>query len=116
MNSFITQGDWPVPMLMSHLWNGLAQGSVALLTVLGASRLFRRISPDTSSWLWRIAFLKVLIATVFIGSISLPVLKNPAPKPVSMSPTVAVSDTVTSAVSKSVVRQIDLLNAIMAQI
>lgn len=57
-NAFIA--GW-VNLMISALW----QGSLILLSIWGIIRLFPRIHPAIQCWLWRLAYLKLLIA--FLG-------------------------------------------------
>lgn len=82
MNEFM-HGHWPLNIIGAHIWHGFIQGTVAMLLALAACRLFPRISPNTSSWLCRLGYLKLLVAFVFLGAISLPVSVRPQMKPPS---------------------------------
>jgi bla regulator protein BlaR1 len=58
-----------------HLWRACCQGGLVLALVWGASRLFPHSSPDVRCWMWRLAYLKLLVALVWGGaSMELPVL------------------------------------------
>src|SRR4051794_23756575 len=54
------------------------QGSIALVLVWAASRLFPRLSPAARCWLWRLAFLKLLAALLWARPVDLPVWHLPA--------------------------------------
>lgn len=86
MNEFM-QGDWPTIFLWKHVWNGCIQGTVAMLLVFAAYRLFQRISPSAGNWLCRLGYLKLLVAFIFLGSIGLPVLRHAPVK----TPSVVIS-------------------------
>ncbi|MCE5322651.1 M56 family metallopeptidase [bacterium] len=66
-----------------HIWNGCLQGTVALLLAYGICRLLPKMQPNAMSWIWRLAYLKLMVAFIFVGSICLPVLNRPYSRPVS---------------------------------
>ena len=53
------------------------QGGLALGLVWVVCRLFPRISPRAKSWLWRLAYLKLLTAFLLPASIDVPLLPAP---------------------------------------
>jgi len=94
MIELFSLGDWPVPWLIEHIQHGLFQGSLVLLLVFATCRMFRKISPDTASWLWRLGFIKYLVAFCFLGSIVLEI-------PTSVIPDISVPAKVKSVVFQS---------------
>jgi beta-lactamase regulating signal transducer with metallopeptidase domain/biotin carboxyl carrier protein len=60
------------------------QGGLALGLVWLTCRLFPRISPRAQSWLWRLAYLKLVTALLLPASIDVPLL--PAPVSVTSQP------------------------------
>src|SRR5688572_21039293 len=75
------------------LWKASIQGGAALAVVWCVCRYVPRLNPAFKVWLWRIAWLKLLLTLFWSGSINLPLLApagepRPAIEPVS---TVAVS-------------------------
>ena len=81
MDSILFQADGLLTCVERHVWNGCVQGSLALLLVYAVCRLFPRIPPHAASWLWRLAYLKLLFALVFVGSLplTLPIRVNGTP-------------------------------------
>lgn len=71
MDSVLFQAGGILTCLQRHIWNGCAQGTLALLLVYAVCRLYPRIPPHAASWLWRLAYLKLLIALLFVGSVPL---------------------------------------------
>jgi beta-lactamase regulating signal transducer with metallopeptidase domain/biotin carboxyl carrier protein len=53
------------------------QGGLALALVWVVCRLFPRISPRAQSWLWRLAYLKLVTAFLLPASIDVPLLPAP---------------------------------------
>ena len=60
---------WAAAMLRACWQGGLALGAVWL-----ACRLFPRTSPRVQCWLWRLAYVKLLLALFWSTPIDLPVL------------------------------------------
>ena len=75
MNGFVRMSDllsaWSslVEMLPRHIWHACVQGTLALVLVWGICRLFPRLSPRLASWLWRLGYLKLLVAFALLGSV-----------------------------------------------
>lgn len=103
------------------------QGTVALLLVWAISLVFRRLSPALKCWLWRAAFLKLLLAFVWNGHFDLPLLSrapirsHPAQPvaaglhPAPFSPTLASQPAPTDLATKlSAVNSIPGLHALLA--
>jgi beta-lactamase regulating signal transducer with metallopeptidase domain len=63
---------------LDALWNASLQGGAALLVVWCICRFVPRISPAFKVWLWRIAWLKLLLAFFWSGSLDLPLLAPPS--------------------------------------
>lgn len=59
------------------------EGGLALAIVWLVIKLWPRIHPVTQCWLWRLAYLKLLIALVWVMPVSLPVLTPSNPTPIS---------------------------------
>ena len=53
------------------LWKASWQGAAALLLILIVSRVVRQIPAQVQCWLWRLAFLKLLIAGIAIAPMEL---------------------------------------------
>jgi beta-lactamase regulating signal transducer with metallopeptidase domain len=56
------------------LWRASWQGGLALLLVWAVCRVFHRLPARAKSWLWRLAYLKLLVALLFAVPIDLPLL------------------------------------------
>lgn len=56
------------------IWRACWQGTVALIFVWAIVALFPKISPTIRCWLWRLAFLKLLVSFVWTTPIDLPLL------------------------------------------
>jgi Zn-dependent protease with chaperone function len=58
------------------------QGGLALLFAWGITRALPRLSPAGRCWLWRLAFLKLLVALAWATPVHLPLLPpTPTPRP-----------------------------------
>ena len=69
--------------IMPLVWRASWQGAIALVAVLLITRLFVRVPASIHCWLWRLAFLKLLVAAPLVWSIEVPVLPLPGPLPSS---------------------------------
>lgn len=71
---------------MGNLWpaivRGTIQGSIALIAVFVVCRLMPRLAPSTKSWLWRLAWLRVLVAFITGVTFDVPVLPPAKVSPV----------------------------------
>lgn len=67
---------------MNAMWRACWQGGIALALVWAITRLFPRLSPSICCWLWRLAYLKLLVSLVWATPFELPVLPSP-PEPVA---------------------------------
>lgn len=78
---------------LDALWNASVQGGAALVVVWCICRFVPRISPAFKVWLWRIAWLKLLLAFFWSGSIDLPLLVPPLPPaaPILPAPVSSIS-------------------------
>src|SRR4051812_47332985 len=59
------------------------QGGLALCLAWGVCHIWRNLPGSAKCWIWRLAYLKLLIALLWIAPIALPVLK-PSHRPVSV--------------------------------
>jgi beta-lactamase regulating signal transducer with metallopeptidase domain len=59
------------------------QGGLALLVVWGACAVLRRTAPAVKCWLWRLGYLKFLVALFLLVPISVPLLPAPRVRPAS---------------------------------
>src|SRR5690242_3987917 len=71
-----------MPNLWPSLVRGTIQGSAALIAVYLACRLIPRLPARAKSWLWRLAWLRVIIAFITAASFGLAILPPPKPAPV----------------------------------
>ncbi len=65
------------------LWRASWQGGVALILILVICRAIRKIPAHVQCWLWRLAFLKLLIAGLWIVPLELRWLPPAEPMTVS---------------------------------
>ena len=70
---------------MSAIWKILWQGSLSIGIVWAICKLWTRMPPFFKSWLWRLVYLKLLIAFVWSTPLQVPI-----PAPVLSAPVVAV--------------------------
>ncbi len=72
MNFFVDElnrtADWLLPLLWQATW----QGGLALLLVAIACRVVKSIPARVQCWMWRLAFLKLLVAGLSLASWELP--------------------------------------------
>jgi beta-lactamase regulating signal transducer with metallopeptidase domain len=84
MNFFdFTANLWPA------IVRGTLAGSIALIAVFLVCRLIPRLPAWTKSWLWRLAWLRVIIAFITAAALIIPVLPNAKPAPLYASFTIA---------------------------
>src|SRR5207244_5495734 len=57
-----------------HLWRACWQGGTVIALVWGACWSFPRWSPGVRCWLWRLAYLKLLAALLWVAPVELPLL------------------------------------------
>jgi beta-lactamase regulating signal transducer with metallopeptidase domain len=74
MNAWIETWNAAAATWFDLLGRASWQGGVALAVVWLISRFVSRIPPACKVWLWRLAFLKLLAALVWLTPIALPVL------------------------------------------
>src|SRR5207248_1124602 len=55
------------------------EGTTALLFAFLLCRVLPRLSPGARCWIWRLAYVRVLLAAVWLSPISLPLLPPKAP-------------------------------------
>ncbi len=58
--------------LLSALWRASWQGGLVILLVLAVTHWWRRMPPLLRVWLWRIAYLKLLLTVICCGAITVP--------------------------------------------
>jgi beta-lactamase regulating signal transducer with metallopeptidase domain len=66
---------------LAALWRACWQGGLALLLVWAVCRAFHRLPARAKSWLWRLAYLKLLVAFLWAAPIALPLLPRETPRP-----------------------------------
>src|SRR5438552_13069258 len=62
------------PMWLMAAWHVCWQGGLALLLAWTVARVFTRVPAVLKSWLWRLAYIKLLVAFFWITPINLPLL------------------------------------------
>lgn len=60
------------------MWQAVWQGGIALLLVWLVCRAWKTLSPRWQSWLWRLAYLKLLVAFAWFAPLELPLLPESA--------------------------------------
>jgi beta-lactamase regulating signal transducer with metallopeptidase domain len=78
---------WASVMLRASL-----QGGIAILLVWCVTRAWKRLAPELQCWLWRLAYLKLLIAAVGVAPLALPLLPGPSPIADRGSPIAATTE------------------------
>jgi beta-lactamase regulating signal transducer with metallopeptidase domain len=75
--------DW-----QAVIWRACWQGGLALLLVWAVCRVFHRLPARAKSWLWRLAYMKLLVAFLWAAPIALPLLpaRMPLPAPEAQRP------------------------------
>jgi beta-lactamase regulating signal transducer with metallopeptidase domain/roadblock/LC7 domain-containing protein len=58
------------------MWRACWQGSAAILFVWGLCRVLPQMSPRVRCWLWRLAYIKLIIAPLWISPVGIPVLRS----------------------------------------
>ncbi|HEY3416346.1 MAG TPA: M56 family metallopeptidase [Armatimonadota bacterium] len=86
---------------LGALWRASWQGGLVLLLAWGISRLWRRMPPLARVWLWRVAYVKLLLSFCWAGSITLILLPSPAPKMIPLPPAVQAPATSPAPISAS---------------
>jgi beta-lactamase regulating signal transducer with metallopeptidase domain len=67
----------PAPILLNVL-NASVQGGAGLALAWGLCRFLPRLTPEVRCWIWRLAYLKLLIALACPFALPLPLLSGPA--------------------------------------
>jgi beta-lactamase regulating signal transducer with metallopeptidase domain len=65
---------WPGAVILASL-----QGGVALLVAWVACRVWRTLPPAVACWMWRLAYLKLVLALVWTAPLRLPLLPPEPP-------------------------------------
>jgi beta-lactamase regulating signal transducer with metallopeptidase domain len=74
MNAWITFLNPLADSWLAALWRASWQGGLALLLVWAVCRACHRLPARAKSWLWRLAYLKLLVALLLATPIDLPLL------------------------------------------
>ena len=61
------------------MWRASWQGAVALALAWVITRTFARVPPALKCWVWRLAYLKLLVALAWAAPVPLPLLPAPPP-------------------------------------
>jgi beta-lactamase regulating signal transducer with metallopeptidase domain len=81
MNTWIPHLNPLAASWLAAVWRATWQGSLALLLVWAICRVFHRLPARAKSWLWRLAYLKLLVALLLATPIDLPLLPAKAAPP-----------------------------------
>lgn len=84
MNAWIAQMDDLAGLWLAAMGRACGQGGAVLLLVWLVDRTFRRLPAQARVWLWRLAYLKLLLAFLWAAPIRLPLLaarSSPGPTP-----------------------------------
>ena len=81
MNTWIPHLNPLAAAWQAAIWRATWQGSLALLLVWAVCRVFHRLPARAKSWLWRLAYLKLLVALLLAAPIDLPLLPAKAAPP-----------------------------------
>jgi len=74
MNTWILSLNPLAAAWLAALWRACWQGGLALLLVWAVCRAFHRLPARAKSWLWRLAYVKLLVAFFCAAPIALPLL------------------------------------------
>ena len=113
MSDLFMNGNWMLDMLEKHIWHGFTVGAVALAIVYTVCKLFPKMPPDTTSWLYRLGYLKLITAFVFLRAISLTLPVYTPANPAPAVDTVIQISRHTSAVAASTARSAVHPNAVL---
>ena len=80
------------------IWRATWQGAVVLALAWGVCRLWPRMPPSLRSWLWRVAFLRLVLGLVWTKPVGLPLLPAPVSPSAITLPAGAVEPAVTAAI------------------
>ena len=81
MNTWILQLNPLAATWLAALWRACWQGGLAFLLVWAVCRAFHRLPARAKSWLWRLAYLKLLAAFLCATPIDVPLLPARTPPP-----------------------------------
>lgn len=76
-------------MVIEALGSVALQSGIVFFLAWLVFRIFPGVSPNVKAWVWRLAFLKPLIALIPLATVTLPVLAG-APTPVEVSPSIVL--------------------------
>src|SRR5688572_33070333 len=79
------------PAWAESLWRASWQGGIALALAWAACRLFPRLDPRARCWLWRLAYLKLLVTFFWTTPVAVPALP-PASFPAGVSDRLKTAD------------------------
>jgi beta-lactamase regulating signal transducer with metallopeptidase domain len=96
MTNIFLQNNWLLSALEKHLWSACVQGTLSLLLVFAVGRIFFKIPPQAANWLWRLGYLKLLVAFIGLGAIALPLLPPPSAQFTAPAPGTPVANQPTS--------------------
>lgn len=93
MNTWIPHLNLLAGSWLAALWRASWQGGLAMLLVWAVCRVFHRLPARAKSWLWRLAYLKLLAALLLATPIDLPLLPARTAPP---SPPAQIADSIPS--------------------
>jgi beta-lactamase regulating signal transducer with metallopeptidase domain len=92
MNTWILHLNPLAAAWLAALGRACWQGGLAFLLVWAVCRAFHRLPARAKSWLWRLAYLKLLVAFLWATPIALPLLPAGTPRPApEAQPTVSAA-------------------------
>jgi bla regulator protein BlaR1 len=74
MSGWIESLNWLSAAWAPWLWRACWQGAIVIAIAWLLTLVLRNWSPRLRSWIWRIAYLKLLLLLVWTGTINLPLL------------------------------------------
>jgi len=74
MNDWVLQLNHVADIWAQTMWRACWKGAVAIAVVAGLCWLFRRSSPAVRCWLWRLAYVKLILLLAWNTPIELPLL------------------------------------------
>ena len=81
MNTWMLQINPLAATWLDAIWRASWQASIAFALVWAVCRVFKNLPARAKSWLWRLAYLKLLVAFLWATPISLPLLPAKAGQP-----------------------------------
>ena len=86
MNAWILQFNPFAAAWLASIWRACWQGGLALLVVWAVCRAGHRLPARAKCWLWRLAYVKLLVAFLWATPIAVPLLPAVARRPAPEAP------------------------------